>query len=359
MRVDLSQAVSLLQSGEVVAIPTETVYGLAADAGNDAALRQIFAIKQRPMDNPLIVHISDISQVNNWADDFPPLAQKLATAFWPGPFTLVLTAKSKVSQILRGNQATVALRVPAHPMALALLQASGLALAAPSANKFTQLSPTTAAHVELGLGQHIAVLDGGACNVGIESTIVSVMGNDWQLHRLGMISEQKITKIAGKAALNARQLVENSLDNVNNRPINVSIKKESVINLTKNAIKVPGQHLLHYSPKTPIALFTSREALNAHAKASKHSCAALLFNQMQNADTTQQRLSEPYLSKQYLPNCYLQYFPQQVEQAAARLYSLLHELDALNVTQLLIELPPRTPEWLPILDRLKRAGYIE
>ena len=133
--INLQQAIVKLKNGEVVAIPTETVYGLAADATDDAALRQIFSIKQRPMDNPLIVHIADIAQVKDWAAEFSPLAQKLAKAFWPGPFTLVLPARESVSKIVRGCQPTVALRVPNHPLTLQLLQQSGLALAAPSAKK--------------------------------------------------------------------------------------------------------------------------------------------------------------------------------------------------------------------------------
>jgi L-threonylcarbamoyladenylate synthase len=245
MQVNLAQAIVKLKNGEVVAIPTETVYGLAADATNDAALRQIYAIKQRPMDNPLIVHIADANQVNNWATEFSPLAQKLSSAFWPGPFTLVLPAKPHVSLIVRGDQPTVALRVPAHPLALQLLKESGLALAAPSANKFTNLSPTTAAHVTAGLGEDIAVLDGGACEVGIESTIVSVQGDNWQLLRLGMISEADIERVAGKAAMQC------SLP-----------------------IKAPGQHHLHYSPRTPMRLFTSRDELLKNANARS---AALLL----------------------------------------------------------------------------------
>ena len=153
MQVNLQQAIDLLKNGEVVAIPTETVYGLAADAANDAALRQIYAVKQRPVDNPLIVHIADASQVIDWASEFSPLAQKLADAFWPGPLTLVLPAKPYVSNILRANLPTIALRVPNHPLTLQLLKQSGLALAAPSANKFTQLSPTMVAHVAAGLGE--------------------------------------------------------------------------------------------------------------------------------------------------------------------------------------------------------------
>lgn len=313
MKVDLTQTIALLKSGNVVAIPTETVYGLAADASNDAALQQIFSIKQRPMDNPLIVHIADMSQVNDWASDFSPLAQKLAKAFWPGPFTLVLPAKSHVSSIVRGGQPTVALRVPSHPIALQLLKESGLALAAPSANKFTQLSPTTAAHVASGLGEEIAVLDGGACKVGIESTIVAVQGENWQLLRLGMLPEANIHALSGVPALRLKQL-----------------------------IKAPGQHILHYSPKTPIKLFASREALISFAETSPKSCAAMLFEAEKNSAK--------------LPPCKYKIFPCLPQPAAERLYSMLHELDALNVQQLLLELPPNTPEWAAILDRLTRAA---
>jgi L-threonylcarbamoyladenylate synthase len=310
MHVNLQQAIQLLQSGNVVAIPTETVYGLAADANNDAALRQIYAIKQRPADNPLIVHIADANQVNDWAAEFSPLAQKLANAFWPGPFTLVLTAKGSVSNIVRGGQPTVALRVPAHPVALQLLQQSGLALAAPSANKFTQLSPTTAAHVAAGLGDSVAVLDGGACKVGIESTIVSVAGADWQMLRLGMIAEADIEKIAAKPALKTQQ----------------------------NLPKAPGQHLLHYSPKTPIKLFSSRADLLAYAQSNTR-CAALL------------------IGDGALPNCEVFILPNSAEIVAEALYSTLHSMDALQVDALLIEAPPNTPEWLAILDRLTRAAH--
>ncbi len=310
MQVNLEQAIAKLKNGEVVAMPTETVYGLAADANNDEALRQIYAIKQRPADNPLIVHIANISQVNDWAAEFSPLAQKLAQAFWPGPFTLVLPAKAHVSSIVSGGQTTVALRVPNHPIALQLLKESGLALAAPSANKFTQLSPTTSAHVTAGLGEEIAVLDGGACSVGIESTIVAVQGENWQLLRLGMLPEANIHAVAGVPALSFKQ-----------------------------TIKAPGQHLLHYSPKTAVKLFQSREALNQFAKTAQTSCAALLF-----ADGE-------------VPNCdYLQLSNKPAE-AAEALYGALHALDALQVQQLLVEMPPQATEWAAISDRLNRAAH--
>jgi L-threonylcarbamoyladenylate synthase len=306
MQVTLEQAIVKLKNGEVVAIPTETVYGLAADASNDVALRQIYAIKQRPADNPLIVHIADINQVNDWVSDFSPLAQKLAAAFWPGPFTLVLPAKPHVSLIVRGNQPTVALRVPNHPMALQLLKQSGLALAAPSANKFTQLSPTTAAHVTAGLGDEIAVLDGGACEVGIESTIVAVQGDDWQLLRLGMIAEASIEAVAGAPAKNFSQ-----------------------------PIKAPGQHVLHYSPRTPMRLFASREEL---LKNTTIRSAALL------------------LGSGAVPDCTYFELNNNATDVAQQLYDTLHKMDALNAEILLIEAPPAAPEWLAILDRLTRAA---
>jgi L-threonylcarbamoyladenylate synthase len=306
MRVDLQMAIAKLKNGEVVAIPTETVYGLAADATNDDALRQIYTIKQRPMDNPLIVHICDAKQVSNWAAEFSPLAKKLASTFWPGPFTLVLPAKQHVSLIVRGNQPTIALRVPAHPIALQLLKESGLALAAPSANKFTQLSPTTAAHVAAGLGESVAVLDGGGCAVGIESTIVSVQGDDWQLLRLGMIGESEIEKVAGKAA--------------------------STLSAT---IKTPGQHHLHYSPHTPMRLFNSRDVLITSAD---NLSAALLIGEGPQPDCTVFQLNKNAVD------------------VAQQLYDMLHKMDALNVKELLIEAPPSAPEWLAILDRLTRAA---
>ena len=310
MLINLKQAIAQLKNGKVVAIPTETVYGLAADATNEAALRQIFNIKQRPMDNPLIVHIADASHVTDWAAEFSPLAQKLAAAFWPGPFTLVLPAKPHVSLIVRGQQPTVALRVPAHPLALQLLQQSGLALAAPSANKFTQLSPTTPAHVTASLGEDIAVLDGGACTVGIESTIVSVIknayGDNWQLLRPGMISAAEIEGFAGKAATQFSQ-----------------------------PIKAPGQYKLHYSPRTPMRLFTSREALMMHAS---ENCAALLIGAGAQ------------------PNCPVFILNKNAADVAQQLYNTLHKMDALGVTELLIEAPPIAQEWLAILDRLTRAA---
>ena len=320
MRISLEAAASKLKLGELVAIPTETVYGLAADASNDLALAKIFSTKQRPADHPLIVHISDVSQVPNWASAFPETAIKLAQAFWPGPLTLILPAKSHVSKVVRGGEATIALRVPNHPLTLALLNLSQLSVAAPSANLFTQLSPTTADHVEAGLGAQMPVLDGGACQVGIESSIVSVAADgSWQLLRPGMISEADISQVAGQAQQSAG----------NHTPL-------------ATAPKAPGQHALHYSPRTPLLLFNDRASLMLgfeQCQQSGLSCAALLIGpgEQPNCPTTQ-----------------LNSVPAEV---AEQLYSTLHDLDELKVDRLLVQLPAASPEWVAVLDRLQRAGH--
>ncbi len=323
MRVSLEQAIAELKQGGVVAIPTETVYGLAADATNDSALKKIFAIKQRPADHPLIVHIGDISQVQDWVTAFPEVAIALATAFWPGPLTLVLPAQPHVSRVVRGDEPTVALRVPNHPVALALLTKGGLSVAAPSANLFTQLSPTTAAHVEAGLGESIPVLDGGACQVGIESTIVSVAADgQWQLLRPGMISEQAIAAVATRVA---------------HQQASAAVNADAA-----SLPKAPGQHALHYSPRTPLLLFKDRSALVQECELLKQaglSSAAMLIG---DGD---------------VPNCPNVKLPNVPEKVAELLYSTLHSLDAMKVDRLLVELPPHLPIWLAVLDRLSRAGY--
>lgn len=310
MRINLDESITRLKAGDVVAIPTETVYGLAADARNENALKKIFATKERPASNPLIVHIASADKVTDWASEYSALAQILAKAFWPGPLTLVLPAKEHVSNILRANEPTVALRVPAHPITQQLLQQGQLAVAAPSANKYTQLSPTTPEHVEQSLGEGVAVLDGGACQVGIESTIISVADNTWQLLRHGMITPAAIEEICGIAASDE----------------------------TKEKPKAPGQHLLHYSPRTATYLFDDIQTLNAFAESHQH-CHALLFNQAQAA------------------TCDYTALPADADKAATALYQTLHDMDASEAEHLLILSPPNTPAWLAIIDRIQRAAH--
>lgn len=277
-------------------------------------------MKERPATNPLIVHIADAQQVLEWAVAFPPLAKALAAVFWPGPLTMVLEAQPSVSPILTANQTTVALRVPDHPLTLALLKESGLGLAAPSANKYTQLSPTIPEHVEHGLGNTIAVLDGGSCKVGIESTIIEVYETgdnswQWQLLRAGMVSESAIASVAKQAQC-----------------------KKTQINKTET--KVPGQHLLHYSPVTPLQGFEARAELIKVAGAltqDGQKCAALL------------------LGGGELPEVLSEVLPAEPTQYAQKLYSALHRLDALKVDHILVQLPTNEVQWYPILDRLSRA----
>jgi len=323
MRVNLEEAIALLKKGEVVAIPTETVYGLAADARNPEAIKKIYSVKERPATNPLIVHVANLHQANAWVTEFPPLAKKIAQVFWPGPLTLVLNAKCHVSSILTAGQKTVALRVPNHPIALQLLVQSGLALAAPSANKYTQLSPTTVAHVEAGLGKHIPVLEGGASKVGIESTIIHVFQDaqknwQWQLLRQGMVSETVIEEVAGKPA--------------------------TTKDIDEDMPKVPGQHVLHYSPRTPLRLCETRDQLLEHIQDcyfNNNTCAVLMFE----GDSLTHAVS-----------CAVKTLPKKPEEYAELLYATLHALDALNVEQLLVELPPNEEAWLAVLDRLNRAA---
>ncbi len=318
MRVNLTEAIALLQQGEVVAIPTETVYGLAADATNDAALQKIFTTKQRPADHPLIVHLHDINQVQNWVTDFPASAVKLAQAFWPGALTLVLPAKPHVSRVVRGGEPTVALRIPNHELTLTLLKLGNLSVAAPSANLFTQLSPTTAAHVEAGLGVSVPVVDGGPCQVGIESTIVSVEADgQWQLLRPGMISEEAVAAVLGQP-------------------------KKIASGTNPSLPKVPGQHLLHYSPRTPLSLFQDKAALHRSYQAladQQQSCAALIIGEGS------------------APDCPVIRLPAEPASVAEQLYHALHTLDDMKVDTLLVELPPDLPEWAAVRDRLSRAGY--
>ena len=195
---ELAAAASVLRAGGLVAFPTETVYGLGADAANEAAVRRIFAVKGRPPDHPLIVHLGAADLLDAWARDVPPPARLLADAFWPGPLTLVLRRSALVPDAVTGGRDTVGLRVPDHPVARALLDAFGGGVAAPSANRFGQVSPTSAAHVRADLGADVdLVLDGGACEVGVESTIVDLTDDRIEVLRSGGVSLERLTEELG------------------------------------------------------------------------------------------------------------------------------------------------------------------
>jgi L-threonylcarbamoyladenylate synthase len=236
---EVSRAADLLRAGELVAFPTETVYGLGADASNPRAVARIFAAKGRPADHPLIVHLPDAAHLPRWAVDIPDAAHKLAAALWPGPLTLILRRHPSVSDAITGGQNTVGLRVPNHPLALQLLREFDGGVAAPSANRFGHVSPTTAAHVREELGTSVAlILDGGPCAVGIESTILDLSGTHARILRPGMLDADAIAGILG-----APPIVGGSPD----------------------APRVSGSLEAHYAPRTPLRLAHGRQARRACA----------------------------------------------------------------------------------------------
>ena len=283
---DLERAAALLRAGGLVAFPTETVYGLGANALDEAAVRRIFEAKGRPFSSPLIVHVASIEMARGLAREWPAEADLLARRFWPGPLTLVVPKKENVPDVVTAGLPSVGLRMPAHPIARALLEAAGIPIAAPSANRFTSLSPTTAAHVREGLGDAVdLILDGGACAVGIESTVLSLAGPRPRILRPGMITRTQIEQVIG--------------------PVEVGGGAAS-----------PGQHPQHYRPRTPVVLGESpREGRGVRL------------------DIT----GDPAVW-------------------AERLYAILHDLDREGYDWIAIDLPPDTPEWAGIRDRLLRAA---
>jgi L-threonylcarbamoyladenylate synthase len=222
---EIEKAAALLRAGRLVAFPTETVYGLGANALDPVAVGRIFEAKGRPLSSPLIVHVASIEMARGLVAEWPEKAELLARRFWPGPLTIVVPKKSIVPDLVTAGLPSVGLRIPAHPVAHALIAAAGIPVAAPSANRFTELSPTTAEHVRQGLaGAHVdMILDGGACTVGIESTVISVVGSTPRILRPGMVTQTEIESVIG--------------------PVEVGGGAES-----------PGQHPRHYSPRTRVVL---------------------------------------------------------------------------------------------------------
>lgn len=307
---DLNRAAALLARGELVALPTETVYGLAADASNADAVSRIFAAKGRPADHPLIVHLPETEALDDWADVPPESARRLSRAFWPGPLTLIVRKAARVSDVVTGGQETVGLRVPGHPVALKLLKIFGRALAAPSANRFGRISPTTAEHV---LGEFedqdtvAAVIDGGPCEVGVESTIVDCSGERPRILRPGMISLEQLTQVLGEAP---------------------TVAGES------EGPRASGRLPSHYAPETSV------ELVEAPSLAQPDPRVAVLA-----------------LAHTPDPGGFMGWRALPVEPAAyARgLYAALRALDALGAERILIQRPPDDAAWTAIHDRLARA----
>jgi L-threonylcarbamoyladenylate synthase len=314
-------AADALARGELVGLPTETVYGLAADAGNEAAVRGIFAAKGRPADHPLIVHVASAAQVDDFAAEVPGFAQALINAFWPGPLTLILPRRAGVAEAAAGGHATVGLRCPSHPVAQALLAACATrgvrGLAAPSANRFGRVSPTTAQHVAQEFGDALRVLDGGPCDVGIESTIIDCTRGAPVLLRPGQIARADIERVTGQ-----RLLLKNEL--------------------SAPDPQAPGTLLAHYAPTARVRLMDARElrsALDVMGADARHiavwsraplrpAARALLLRRM----------------------------PDDAGEAARQLFAVLRDFDAAGVRLIWVEAPPPDAAWDGVRDRLQRAA---
>lgn len=291
---ELARAAELIRRGGLVAFPTETVYGLGANALNAQAIARIYEAKGRPASSPLIVHVADEAMAISITAEWPELARVLAARFWPGPLTVVVKKRPVVPDVATGGLDSVGVRMPGHPVAVELIRRAGVPIAAPSANRFSQISPTTAEHVRTGLGDRVdMILDGGPTQVGIESTVVALGRDPPAVLRPGMISKPELEAATHRTWSN-----------------------EAII---ANRHESPGLHARHYAPRTPLYVLKPDEALP-------------------------------------LGNGYMISMPADPQAYAAALYAKLHEADAGGWDWIAVEKPPDTPNWAGILDRLQRAS---
>lgn len=310
----LNRAVEILRQGGVVALPTETVYGLAANAEDELAVRRVFAIKGRPATHPLIIHLAGVEALPDWARDIPKEARRLADAFWPGPLTLVLPRTPRATDAVTGGQDTVALRVPSHPVALAVLRALGGGLAAPSANRFGRVSPTTAEHVRQDLGDEVdLILDGGPCTVGVESTIVDLSSGSPAILRPGGLAAEELERVLGY-------------------PVPVR---------TASTVRVSGSLASHYAPRVGVVLVEPSEAV---ARAESLRIQGLQVGVLGPAGLR-------------LPRDFVRFdIPEDAAGAARLLYLRLREADMAGLDVLVACLPPAQGLGLAVRDRLARAA---
>jgi L-threonylcarbamoyladenylate synthase len=324
---EIAAAVAALRAGQVVGLPTETVYGLAADAANPDAVRRIFAIKGRPSTHPVIVHIAGIDQVPRWAREFPAAARALAERFWPGPLTIVLPRAEAVPLEVTGGQDTVALRVPSHPLALTVLRAFDGGLAAPSANRYGRISPTTADHVREDLGDDVPiVLDGGPSHVGLESTIVACLDGRVTVLRPGRIGVAAIEAVVGPVAAAA-----------------------------PSAPRVPGSVVSHYAPRTQVELVAPaavQPAIAAHARASRR--VAVLAARADGPGSDDESAAS-WVNVRDSVTSWID-VASDADTYARDLYAHLRALDASGADVIVVARPPDGPEWIAVHDRLTRAS---
>jgi L-threonylcarbamoyladenylate synthase len=313
----VEQAVSVLRAGGLVAFPTETVYGLGADATNPDAVAKIFAAKGRPPTNPLIVHVADLETAKRYAAAWTDAMQTLGAVWWPGPLTLVVPKTPEIVDAVSAGRPTVALRVPDHPLALELLRAFGGPVAAPSANRSSHVSPTTAQHVREEFGDGVeVVLDGGPCGVGIESTVLDLSGERPVILRPGGVPRRKVEAILG--------------------PVGVF---DGAVGLN-DAAASPGQHARHYAPRTPAVRFeTAQRGLIRPEAPDGRSNGIMVVG-----GTDEGRKFGPIVAMSRVPEVY-----------AAAFYATLRELDAMGLAEIYIEMPPDRPAWEAVRDRIRRA----
>jgi L-threonylcarbamoyladenylate synthase len=318
-QANIEKAVEFLRQGRLVAFPTETVYGLGADAKNPEAVKHIFAAKGRPADHPLILHIPDKAVLEDWAIEIPEIAWKLADRFWPGPLTIVLKKHPDVPMEVTGGQNTVALRVPNHPVALSLLKAFGGGIAAPSANRYCRISPTQASHVEEELGDSVdLILDGGACQVGLESTIIDVSAGQPLLLRPGQISKSEIEEL---------------------------LQVKLVLPENNEQIHAPGMMEVHYAPITTTILCNAGQIQNIQQ--------GVAFKRKYNT-----AVMACCAKIEQAPNSHVVIMPKSAGDYAHVLYGTLRELDNSGVDIILVEQPPQTEEWRAVNDRLTKAAKL-
>jgi L-threonylcarbamoyladenylate synthase len=309
MLIDIEQAITQLEQEQIVAVPTETVYGLAAKFDSEKAIQKVFTTKQRPLDHPLIVHIADINDLKKLTTNLPSYAEKLTTTLWPGPLTLIAKKSALVSNAITAEQNTVAIRMPDHPITHTIITRLNSPIVAPSANRFCQTSPTTAQHVLKSLGDDIAVVDGGKCNIGIESTIIDITQADHiTLLRPGMITAENIEQLAGVPCHNYYDTQQR---------------------------KFPGSHKTHYAPSKPIQIINSLQELNQYYK-----------------NIYYMLLNKPNTDKQ---NIHI--MPNNAADYATELYQHWHSASQQkNIEKIIIELPPQHAQWLGIMDRIFKAA---
>jgi len=310
---NMQTAIDDLKKGKPVAIPTETVYGLAAAVDKTEGIRAVFSMKDRPLTHPLIVHVANNQDLSKWVEFIPDYAHKLMNAFWPGPLTLVFRAKKgQFSDLVTGGQSTVAIRSPGHPVAQALLSQLNVPVVAPSANPFGKISPTTAEHVKQSFPHSsLTILDGGRCKIGIESTIIDATHADrYKILRHGLIHQQDLAAIAPQLTLSA-----------------------------ESSIRTPGAMASHYQPDKVLYYFVTSEEMVRCYKELGQQPFLISFEE------------SDFVNKKY--QCIL---PKDAKYAAFELYYRLREADASDASYIMIMLPPQSDEWAALIERISKAG---